>query len=358
MAEGAEDDDKTEEPTQKRIDEARERGDIVYSSEVGTAFSLLALTMVVAFMAGPLMRDLGGMLSGALSNANEFSADGRLLLHIYVAVGLRVGGAVAMVALALIGAGIAARFVQDLPTWSPKRLEPKLDRVNPVEGFKRIFGKQAVGSFVKTLVKFVIVGAAVIWSLWPRDGVLEILPTLDVGAFGAYVSERAVALLIACTCAAAALAVIDYVFVRQAHMKRLRMTRQEVRDEFRQSEGDPHVRARLRQIRQERAKSRMMAAVPKATVVITNPTHYAVALKYDRDVSPAPICVAKGVNEVALRIREMAEANEVPVMEDPPLARALYASVDLEETIPPEHFAAVAKIIAVVMRLAERRRRT
>ena len=356
MAEGVEDDDKTEEPTQKRIDEARSRGEIVYSTEVATAFSLLAVTMVVAFMAGPVTADIGRMLVGALANAPQFATDGHALMKLYAAVGLRVLGAVGMVALALSGAGIAARFVQDLPVWSTKRLEPKLERINPIEGAKRVFGKQAAGNFAKTSLKFIIVGTAVVWSLWPRDGTLAMMPMLDVAALGPYMQKRAVSLLIACTSAAAVIAVVDYIFVRQAHMQRLRMTKQELKDEYRQSEGDPQIRAKLRQIRQERAKKRMMNAVPGATVVITNPTHYAVALKYDREVSPAPICVAKGVNEVALRIREVAQAHGITIMEDPPLARALYATADIDETIPREHFEAVAKVIGYVLRIAERRR--
>jgi flagellar biosynthetic protein FlhB len=139
-------------------------------------------------------------------------------------------------------------------------------------------------------------------------------------------------------------------------MKKMRMSRQELRDEFRQSEGDPMVRAKLRQIRSERSRRRMMANVPKATVVITNPTHYAVALRYESGVSAAPICVAKGVDEVAFKIRETAEAHAVPIVEDPPLARALYASADLDEAIPRQHYEAVAKVISFVMRLASRRR--
>lgn len=357
MAEGAEDDDKTEEPTQKRIEEARKRGEIVYSSEVATAFSLLAVTMIVAFMAGPLARNLANLLTGALANAGDFPTDGRALMHLYVSVGIRVVGAVGVVTLTLTVAGLAARFVQDQPAWSAQRLQPKLDRINPLEGAKRIFGRQALGAFIKTSLKFVIVGAAVLWSLWPRDGTLSVMPTMDVAALGPYVQKRAVSMLIACTAAAAMIAVVDYVFVRQAHMKRLRMTKQELKEEFRQSEGDPQIRAKLRQIRQERAKKRMMSAVPGATVIITNPTHYAVALKYDRETSPAPVCVAKGVNEVALRIREVAEASGVPIMEDPPLARALYATADIDATIPREHFEAVAKVIGYVLRLAQQRRR-
>jgi flagellar biosynthesis protein FlhB len=357
MAEGADDADRTEEPTPKRLEEARGRGDIVYSTEVGSAFSLLAVTLVVAFMAGPVAQDMAKLLAGGLANAAQLPADGRALMQLYGALGLRLLGAVALVVLALVAAGIAARFVQDRPTWSAQRLSPKLDRLNPVEGAKRVFGPAALGAFAKTALKFVIVGAAVAWALWPRDGALSIMPTMDVAALGAYALDRAVALLIACTIAAALIAIVDYIFVRQAYLRRLRMTRHELKEEFRQSDGDPHVRQKLRQIRQERARQRMMQAVPTATVVITNPTHYAVALKYDRAISPAPVVVAKGVNETALRIREVAAAHDVPVMEDPPLARALYASADIDETIPREHFEAVAKIVGYVLRLAERRRR-
>ncbi|HAQ35273.1 MAG TPA: flagellar biosynthesis protein FlhB, partial [Alphaproteobacteria bacterium] len=137
--------------------------------------------------------------------------------------------------------------------------------------------------------------------------------------------------------------------------KRNRMSRRDVRDELKQTEGDPIIRARLRQIRQDRARRRMMASVPDATVIITNPTHYAVALKYEQGVTAAPICVAKGADAVALRIRELAKANDVPIVEDPPLARALHASVEIDETIPAEHFKAVAKVIGYVLTLAQKR---
>ena len=353
----ADDDDKTEEPTQKRIDDALKRGEIVYSAEVGAAFSLFAATLIVAFMAAPMANQLGQALRGALSNAHELPADGHGLMKLYGMLGLKIFGIVGLAAMALVVAGIAARFVQDKPGWSAERLTPKLERVNPFEGAKRIFGAQAAGNFGKTLAKFAIVGVAVGYALWPRDGTLSILPTLDVAALGPLMRERALSLLITCTTAAAAIAIVDYIFARQAHMKRLRMSRQDLKEEYRQNEGDPQVKAKLKQIRQERARRRMMAAVPQATVVITNPTHYAVALKYDKETSPAPICVAKGVNEVALRIRELAEDSGVAIVEDPPLARALYATVDIEETIPREHFEAVAKVIGYVMRLADRRRR-
>ena len=163
-----------------------------------------------------------------------------------------------------------------------------------------------------------------------------------------------VKVLIAALIVLAAIAAFDYFYQRQRFMARHRMTRQELKDEVKQSEGDPQVKARIRQIRQERSRKRMIAAVPEASVVIMNPTHYAVALKYESGKMGAPVCVAKGMDHLALTIRKVAEENDVPVVEDPPLARALYAAVELDEEIPPEHYKAVAQIIGYVMKLAKK----
>jgi flagellar biosynthetic protein FlhB len=163
-------------------------------------------------------------------------------------------------------------------------------------------------------------------------------------------------MLIALASASAIIAVADYVFTRQSYMKRQRMSRREIKEEFRQQDGDPMVKAKLRQIRMERSRRRMMQNVPQASVIITNPTHYAVALKYDPGQTPAPICLAMGVDAVAQRIREVAQEHDIPIVEDPPLARALFATAEIDQPIPKEHYEAVAKVIGFVMRLARRRR--
>jgi flagellar biosynthetic protein FlhB len=180
---------------------------------------------------------------------------------------------------------------------------------------------------------------------------------MDVGALLALALDKSMDLIIACLIAAVFIAGADYFFTRMQHRKRLRMTKEELKREYRESEGDPMLKAKVRQLRQERARRRMMQQVPTASVIITNPTHYAVALKYDRDNAPAPICVAKGIDSVALKIREIAEEHGVPIVEDPPLARALHAGADLDMVIPRQHFEAVAKIIGYVLRLAEKKRR-
>lgn len=210
-------------------------------------------------------------------------------------------------------------------------------------------------NFFKGVGKMALVGGAVALVMWPRRDELLALPALAPIGLLQEVYSATIELLIAALIVYAFIAAADFAFQRHQFIDRNKMSQKEIKDEFKDTEGDPLVRAKLRQIRHERAQRRMMARVPDAAVVITNPTHYAVALEYVQGVTGAPVCVAKGVDEVALRIRELAEANGVPIVEDPPLARGLYASVDLEEAIPPEQFAAVAKVIGYVLSLKSRR---
>ncbi|MBC7768316.1 MAG: flagellar biosynthesis protein FlhB [Phycisphaerales bacterium] len=349
------DDDKTEEPTQRKLDQAREKGDIIYSAEVGAALSLIASTAVVAFMAGPIVSQMAHGFIGFLAMPGQLSSDPASLRSLFVSVALKLMAIFAMVSLTLGVAGIAARYIQDRPTFTGERLTPKLNKLNPVEGFKRVFGKQAASAFLKSLAKLVLVGAVLVWVLWPNDASIDDLSLLDPAALLPFIQERVVAMLIALTSAAAVLAAVDYVFTRQSYMKRMKMTRREIKEEMRQSDGDPMVKAKLRQIRMERSRTRMLANVPNASVVITNPTHYAVALRYEQGETAAPICLAMGVDAVAQRIREAANAHDIPIVEDPPLARALFATAELDRPIPKEHYEAVAKVIGFVMRLARRR---
>ena len=349
-------DEKTEEPTARKLAEARKRGETIYSPEVGAWMVLAAGTLSLMMMGGPAAQALGRVCIAFLAAPADFSADPNSLRALFAAVLMKVGAAMGLVVLIIAAAGLAARFVQDQPAWSAERMKPSLDRINPIAGLGRVFGRAAFANFVKGLLKLAVVGGAVVWALWPRDAMYETQPLRDLAAFWPLVQQKAVAVIEACLSAFAVIAAGDYFFTRQSYMRRMRMSRQELRDEFRQQEGDPQIRARIRQLRGERARRRMMAQVPKATVVITNPTHFAVALKYEAGETAAPICVAKGVDDVAFKIRETAEQASVPVVEDPPLARALYASAELDEAIPREHYEAVAKVISYVMRLAARRR--
>lgn len=351
----ADDDDKTEEPTPRKLEQAREKGDIIYSPEVGSALSLIALTGIVAFMAGPIASQMAHAFIGFLSMPDQYSTQPGALEDILGQIGLKLLAIFGLTCLALAAAGVASRYIQDKGTFTGERLTPKIEKLNPMEGFKRVFGKQAFASFLKSLAKLGVVGGVMLWALWPKDSTLENLSLLDANALLPYVQDRVVAMLIALTSASAFIAVVDYVFTRQSYMKRQRMSRREIKEEHRQQDGDPMVKAKLRHIRMQRSRQRMMQNVPQASVIITNPTHYAVALKYDPITTPAPVCLAMGVDAVALRIREVAEEHDIPIVENPPLARALFATAELDQPIPKEHYEAVAKVIGFVMRLARRR---
>jgi flagellar biosynthetic protein FlhB len=213
-----------------------------------------------------------------------------------------------------------------------------------------LFSRDALVNFAKGLVKLGVVGAVVFFVIWGDRDRLETMVTLDPAALLPAFQEMGLKIFGAVLAIVTVIALADYVYQRQRWWNRLKMTVQEVRDEYKQMEGDPKIKGRIRAIRNERSRRRMMAAVPNATVVITNPTHFAVALKYDKSMR-APLCLAKGADDVAFRIRELAKEHDVPIVENPPLARALFASVDVDETIPTEHFKAVAQVIGFVMRM-------
>ncbi|KPP80718.1 MAG: flagellar biosynthetic protein FlhB [Oceanicaulis sp. HLUCCA04] len=355
MAEGEDKSEKTEPPSQRKLDKAREKGDVPKSQEIPAWFILAAgLGVLAAF--GPAMgTGLTRELSVFLSKPHEISLDGTGALTVTAAAVMKVVMVMGLAFGAILAAALAGHFVQHGLIFTTSKMEPKLSKLNPVEGAKRILGPQGWVNFLKGLAKMTLVAIAITIVLWPRMDLLASLPAVAPGQLLVLFREIAIQLMLAALAVFSVIALADYIFQRQQFYDRNKMSHREIRDEFKESEGDPMVRARLRQIRQERARKRMMAAVPEAAVVITNPTHYAVALKYEQGVTAAPICVAKGVEAVALKIREIAEENGVPIVEDPPLARALHASVDLDEVIPPEQFAAVAKVIGYVLSLKKRR---
>jgi flagellar biosynthetic protein FlhB len=248
-------------------------------------------------------------------------------------------------------AALAGHVLQSRPGFTPSKLAPDFSKVSPAAGFQRLFGLDGWMNLVKGLAKMAIVGIAVWTQLWPARGMLSLILTQSPGGVIADMGYLLFKVLMAALAALAVIAGADYFLQRMQFMKRNRMSKQEIKEEYRQNEGDPHVKAKIRQLRQERSRKRMMARVPEATVVLMNPTHYAVALQYTQGEMAAPICVAKGVDALALRIRAVAEDNDVPVVENPPLARALHASVEIDEPVPPEHYKAVAQVIGYVFRL-------
>jgi flagellar biosynthetic protein FlhB len=247
--------------------------------------------------------------------------------------------------------GFLSTYIQVGGTFSWEKTKPKLNKISPLAGIKRLISPRSLVEFAKGLVKLVLVGLVLFFVALPLLSDIELFPGFDLFTSFKRIQEIAVILVFWTIAIMSIVAALDFAYQKHDHIKKLRMTKQEVKDEHKNLEGDPKVKARLAQIRQERQRARMIANVTEADIVITNPTHYAVALKYDINTMPAPILVAKGVDELALRMRDVADENEVPIVENPPLARALYAAVELNESIPEHLYNAVAEVIGYVFRL-------
>jgi len=276
--------------------------------------------------------------------------DGPALPGLFRKLGLELIAAVALPFLLLMLAALFGNMIQHQLVWSAEALTPKFSKISPLAGLKRLFSKQALANLGKGLVKFMLVGSVLTALMWPERGRLEGLERTDPAAVLPLVQTLALKLMGAVVAMLAVVAAADYLFQYRQWYERQKMSLREMKEEFKQSEGDPHVKGRIRQLRHARMKKRMMAAVPKASVIITNPTHYAVALSYERGMA-APICVAKGIDTIALKIREIAKAHDIPIVENVPLARALHATVEIDHEIPVEHYHAVAQIIGYVMGL-------
>lgn len=341
---------KTEDPSQKKLEDAHKKGDVAKSQEVVTWFMLLGSAVIFAMMAPGTAAALSDFLKQIIVNADQFELGGAGFAAFFNNLALALLGTVLVPLVILSSCAVAANLIQHRPLLSAEPITPKFSKISPLAGFKRLFSSESLVNFGKGLLKIGIVGTVLFFVVWPERDRLDTMMTADPLIILADFQEIGLKIFVATLAIVTVIALADYLYVRQKWWKRQMMTLQETRDEYKQMEGDPHIKGRLRQLRQERARKRMMAAVPDATVVITNPTHFAVALKYEKGMK-APQCVAKGADAVAFRIREVAKEHDVPIVENPPLARALFASVDVDETIPGEHFKAVAEVIGFVMRL-------
>jgi len=342
--------EKTEDPTQKRLDEALKRGDVVKSQEVNTWFVIAGATLVLATFSGGMGMGVTTTLRGLIANSWQINVDGPALPRLFEKIGLEVLAAVSIPFLLLILAALAGNMIQHRMVWSFETMTPKLSKISPMSGLKRLFSKQALVNFAKGMVKLLLIGAVLTALMWPERRRIMALVDTDIEAVLPLTLKLALKQLGAVVAILAAVAAADYLFQYRTWYERQKMSLRELKDEFKESEGDPTIKGKMKQVRQTRMRRRMMANVPKAAVVITNPTHYSVALQYERGMD-APVCVAKGVDAVALKIREIAEEHSIPLVENPPLARALHATVEVDQAIPPEHYKAVAEVIGYVMRL-------
>jgi len=348
--------EKTEDPTQKRLDEAIERGDVVKSQEVSTWFVIAGATLVLVAFSGGVGGGLTTTLRGLIANAHDIRVDGPALPHLFETIGGEMIAALAIPFLLLMLAALGGNLIQHRLVWSFEVLAPKLSRISPGAGFKRLFSTQALANLAKGLVKLVLVGGVLVTVMWPDRERMQNLVWTDLDAVLPLAKSLALKLMGTVVAVMAIVAAADYLFQYRQWYDRQKMSLRELKEEFKQTEGDPKIRGKMKQVRQGRMRKRMIASVPKAAVVITNPTHYAIALQYERGM-PAPVCVAKGVDALALKIREVADEHRIPIVENPPLARALHATVQVDQAIPPEHYKAVAEVIGYVMKLRRIRRR-
>jgi flagellar biosynthetic protein FlhB len=346
---------KTEEPTGKRLSEARRQGDVAKSMDLPQWASLAAVCGVVFLSGGWLASNLVASLEPFIAHPDAFVLQNNGAVEVARMAMMAALPVFAIVMAAAAAAGIFANVVQTGFVWAPDKVKPDLSKLSLFKGFGRLFGLDSWVNFGKSLLKAMVIGLICWQTLKPYATELDQLVGFEPARMLPFMMDVLKALFLSVLGALGVGAIADWVWQRQRFMHRLRMSREEIKEEHRQAEGDPHVKSKLKAIRLDRAKKRMMANVPKATLVVMNPTHFAVALRYGDD-TPAPLCVAKGLDSLALKIRAVAEEAGVPVVEDPPLARALYATVEVDQTIPRQHYEAVAKVIGFVLSAARKKR--
>lgn len=357
MAENTDPESKTEDATPKKLEDARKKGDVAKSPDVGQVLALAGAAAVIFGAGGYFTTQMAESLLPYITSSHEMvgalegGAGGQIAVNaLWVAAPFMFA-----VMLATIIGGAGGNIAQSGLVFTTEKLKPKWSTISPMGGFKRIYGPDGLMQFVKTLLKLIAVIVVCWYVLKPHTRELENMVTLSPVSLLPIARDMAFKLVMAAILFLGATAGLDFLWQKMRFAKRMRMSKEELKEEYKQSEGDPHVKGKLKQIRMQRSRQRMMANVPNATVIVTNPTHYSVALRYEPDEGDgAPICVAKGIDAVALRIREVAREHNVPIVENIPLARALYAQVDIDEVIPKEHFEAAAKIIGFVF---QKRRR-
>ena len=359
MAENDTSQEKTEQPTPKRLREAKEKGQVATSRELNTTLVLLVGAGSLLVFGGGILKTLQDILRGSFTLERATLFDPGLM---HAMLQLRIMEALIMLlplfAALLVGAVIGPMAMSGGSRFSAKAMQPKLSKLNPISGLKRIFSAQGAMEFGKTLIKFTLIAAVAGTLLWGLSSTLLGLghQPLEQGLMHAGWLLGWTFLMLAATLILVAL--VDVPFQLWSHQKQLRMTKQQVKDEFKETEGKPEVKSKIRQTQQELARRRMMAEVPKADVVVTNPTHFAVALRYDQSRMGAPRVVAKGADLVAAEIREVAREARVPLFAAPPLARALYYSTRIDQEIPSGLYVAVAQVLAYVYQLRNHSPRT
>ncbi|WP_102346930.1 flagellar biosynthesis protein FlhB [Bacillus sp. Marseille-P3661] len=343
--------EKTEKATPKKRQDARKKGQVAKSQDVSSAIMLFFVFLLLMFI-GTMMKDeMLALLTHTLQEYMLWDFTEENIEKMFLEYTFQAAYFVAPIMLTVFIAGLAANYMQFGFLFSSETIQFKLEKINPIQGAKRIFSIRAIVEMFKSILKILIVGTGAFAILWINfDGVL-LLSQQGVGASLAFLGKITVQMGITVSILLIILSIFDYAYQKFEHEKNLRMSKQDIKDEYKNMEGDPKIKSKIKEKQRQMAMQRMMQEVPKADVVITNPTHYAIALKYDETKSDAPIVVAKGVDYIALKIKQVAKNNDVIMVENRPLARALYAQAELGDRIPEQFFKAVAEILAYVYRL-------
>ena len=346
--------EKTEEPTGKKITDASNKGQVAQSQEIQSWAILLTITIIIGSAMPTIMGYVTRVNRRFIESAHAYTLSPEDFQFIFKEVITENGIVILPLMLLFVIVGFSVQVIQVGWNISAEKFQININKFSPAKGVKKFFGVRPIVEALKGMVKLGIVGTVVLVSVAPMLKNIELLAAFEILHTLGQVQEIAIVILVVSVMIMTVIAVLDYAYQKWDHKNKLKMTKQEVKDERKQQDGDPKIKQRIASLRMERARERMMQAVEKADVVITNPTHYAIALKYDMDIMPAPVLVGKGVDSLAKRMREIAEENDIPIVENPPLARALYAGVEIDDEIPTEYYHAVAEVIGYVFRLKGR----
>lgn len=346
--------ERTESATAKRREEARKKGQVPKSRELVSVAVLIGSLFVLYYTGGRMFNGLAGVMRETFKDAATFQVTKDTMHAMFISISYKTFVILAPLMMTVAVLGLVSNVAQFGFLFTTETISPKFSRINPLDGIKRIFSKQAAVELLKAILKIGLVGIVAFYTVKKEFYKLPSMTELDTQGILIYGGGVSFRILINSCIVIFVLAVLDYAFQRWDYEKGLRMTKEEIREEMKQMEGDPHIRARIRSLQREAARKRMMEAVPKADVIVTNPTHIAVAIKYETG-SRAPVVVAKGAGFIAEKIKEIARENRVIVMENKPLARAMYKMVDIGKEIPSELYQAVAEILAYVYKLKKNR---
>ncbi|EME74278.1 flagellar biosynthesis protein FlhB [Bacillus sonorensis] len=346
--------EKTERATPKKRRETRKKGQVAKSADVNTAVTLFIVFLSLLFF-GSFMRDrLIGLIERYYKELIMLKVTEANIPGLFGDLALEAGMILAPVMVAALISGVLSNYLQVGFLFAPEVVKPDLKKLDPLKGFKRIYSIRAFVELLKSILKIVVVGTVTFAVLWQNFGDILRIPLLAPGKALSYVGWLAFLMGVSAAVALIFLAALDYLYQKFDYEKSIRMSKQDIKDEYKKTEGDPLIKSKIKQKQKEMAMRRMMQEVPKADVIITNPTHYAVALKYDENKMDAPFIVAKGVDLMALKIRQIAKEHDVMTVENRPLARALYDQVEIDQAVPEEFFKAIAEILAFVYKAKQK----